>query len=360
MNYKSRIIKYGELRKGFAIGNDKYGIATYEQKERRKAFLSNPSGADDDDLYMYIAFDEDVPVGRSFYFRTRLKIDDKIIYAYSGSGFEVEDSYRKEGVGGYLMGDVLQMKGRNPGIAAGISDDAIPLFRRLKNTIFEFPRMMILYDTKPVLEKNGVKGMPLFLFSMCCNNLLRCYYSFTRLFQRSLRKYSIQKMAVVPSWIDDIVMNDGHKYAEVHDQKWMQWCLNNKFTTNPRDSQNFYAVYQGDIPVAFFFTKERFREEVKGMRNILVGSIVEWGVAKGCSLREIDLYRMALHQFSKGLTIVQTASNNRETIKKLKRMGFIHHGDHRITFKERKNAYSDASNEALWRLRFGYADLILF
>lgn len=360
MDYRSRIITYSELRKGFVVDNDKYGIATYEQEARRIAFLNNPSGADDNDIYMYLALDGDVPVGRTFYFRTRLLIGDKTIYAYSGSGFEVEESYRKEGVGGYLMGDVMQIKGRNPSLAAGISDDAIPLFRRLKNIIFEFPRMMLLTDSKPLLEKFGLKGFLLSLLSTCCNIVLHTYYGVTRWFYSTPKGYRIDRMTTVPSWVDDIVLNDGHKYAEVHDQKWLQWCLDHKFTTNPRDCQNFFAIFQGDIPVAFFFTKVRFREEVKGMHNVLIGSIVEWGVAKDCPLREIDLYRMALSHFTKDVSIIQAASNDTVTIRSLKRMGFVHHGDNRITFKERKNAYSDASNEALWRLRFGYADLILF
>jgi len=360
MDYRSRIITYGELRKGFVVENDKYGIASYEQEARRKAFLSNPSGAEEDDLFMYLALDGEVPVGRNMYFRTRFKVGDNIIYAYSGSGFEVEESYRKEGVGGYIIGDEFQMPGRSPGLAAGISDDAIPLFRRLKNTIFEFPRLMLLNDAKPLLGKMGLKGFVLSVSSSCVNIAFHGFYGFMRLFQRIPKGYTIRQLETVPIWVDEIVLNDGHKYGEVHDQKWLQWCLDNKFTSEPRDCQKFYAIYQEGNPVAFFVTKERYREEVKGMHNVLLGSIVEWGVTRDCQLREIDLNRMAMLTFPKDVSIIQTSSNDSDTVKKLKHMGFIHHGDNRITFKGRKKEFPDASDESLWRIRFGYADLILF
>jgi len=40
MEFESRIITYGDLRKGFHFDNDKYGIASYEYDTRRKTFLS--------------------------------------------------------------------------------------------------------------------------------------------------------------------------------------------------------------------------------------------------------------------------------------------------------------------------------
>ena len=360
MDYKSRIITYGELRKGFEVHNDKYGIVTYEQEARRKAFLANPSGAEDDDMFMYIAFDGDVPVGRNMYFRTRLKLGDNIIYAYSGSGFEVVEQYRKEGVGGYIVGDEQQMKGRNPGLAAGISDDAIPLFRRLKYIVFEYPRLMQINDAKPLLAKYGLKGFPLCIISKGCNILLHSYYGLVRLFSSRFNGYQVKQVNVVPDWIDDIVLNDGHKYAEVHDHQWLQWCLDNKFTDDPRDGQRFFAVHKEGKPIGFFMTKERYRDEVKGLRNVVMESLVEWGVVKDSTLKEIDLCRMALNHFHKNVTFIQMSSNDGYTIKKLKQMGFIHHGDNRIMFKDRKKIYIDASDESLWRLRLGYADLILF
>lgn len=360
MDYKSRIITYGELRKGFEVHNDKYGIATYEQEARRRAFLANPSGAEDDDMYMYIAFDGDVPVGRNMYFRTRLKVGDSIIYAYSGSGFEVVEQYRKEGVGGYIIGDELQMKGRNPGFGAGISDDAIPLFRRLKNTVFEYPRLMLLYDSKPLLSKMKLRGVLLSCISGCANLLLHGIYGIIRLFHRVPSGYSIRQVKTIPEWVDDIVLNDGHKYCEVHDKEWLQWCLDNKFTSDARDCQKFFAVYQEEKPVAFFMTKERYRDNLKGMKNVVLGTIVEWGNAMDCSLREIDLNMMALKTFSKGISIIQTSSNDEDTIHQLKRIGFVHHGYNRIMFKDRKKTYPDMYDESLWRIRYGYSDTILF
>ncbi len=363
MDYRSRIFTYGELRQGFVVENDKYGIASYEYNARRKAFLSNPTGSEDSDPFMFLAYDGDVPVGRNMFFKTRFKAGDIILTVHTGSAFMVEESYRKEGVGGYIFWDSRDLK-MFPGMAAGVSDDAIVLFRKLKNIIFEFPRMMQLRDMKPLLGKKGLRGYPLALIGGVGNLTLRCYYGLLRLVYHSPKGYSIRQLEKVPAWVNEITMNDGHKYGEVHDQPWLQWCLNNKFTSDSRDGQSFYGVYQDEKPVGFFMTKVRYRDELKGMHNVVLGSIVEWGVAKGCPLREIDLCWMALETFPQDVTIIQTASNDKETIQGLKHSGFIHQGDHRITFKETIKAKDrkllDAEDESLWRLRFGYADLILF
>lgn len=363
MDYKSRIITYGELRQGLIVEKDKYGIASYEYDARRKAFLSNPAGAEDEEPYMFLAFDGDVPVGRNMFFKTRLKVGDIVLTVHTGSSFYVEESYRKEGVGGFIFWDSRELN-LMPTLAAGISDDAIPLYKRMKHFIFEFPRMMLLRDTKPLLRKKGINGFLLSVTGCIGNMLLRCFYGILRLFNHLPKGYTFSRLEEVPEWVDDITMNDGHKYGEVHDHLWLQWCIDNKFTSNPHDGQAFYAVYQGEKPVGFFMTKVRYRDELKGMHNVVLGSIVEWGVVKDSPLREIDLYKMALDTFPKDVTIIQTASNDVETIKGLIRMGFIHKGDHRITFKESINKKNrtllDASEESLWRLRFGYADLVLF
>lgn len=363
MDYRSRIITYGELRKGFVVENDKYDVVSYEYEARRKAFLSNPAGPEDSEPFMFLALDGDIPVGRNMFFKTRLKVDNKIIVAHTGSSFHVEEEYRKEGVGGFIFWDARELN-LVPSLAAGVSDDAIVLFRRMKHYIFEFPRMMHLNDVKPLLGKKGLRGLPLTVVSNVGNVALRCYYGMLRLFCHTPKGYTVRQLDEVPEWVNEITMNDGHKYGEVHDQLWLQWCLDNKFTSDKRDGQAFYAVYQGEKSVGFFMTKVRYRDELKGMHNVVLGSIVEWGVVKGCPLREIDLYQMALRTFSNEVSIIQAASNDKETIKGLKRSGFFHQGDHRITFKEtlgKKNkTLLDASDETLWRLRFGYADLILF
>ena len=69
----------------------------------------------------------------------------------------------------------------------------------------------------------------------------------------------MKKEKKIPSWVNDITLKDGHKNMEIHDEKWLQWCLDYKFTNEPQDKQEFYSVYdKNGESKGFFMTKTRF------------------------------------------------------------------------------------------------------
>lgn len=360
MEFNSKIITYGDLRKGLHFQNDKYGIASYEYETRRKAFLSNPCAGADDDVFMYLVEADGVPVGRTMLFETRIKIGDDILPLYSGSSIRVEDSFQKYGLGGEIFAYGGTIKSRKLHLSAGISDMALPLYKVTKYHIFEFPKLLRINNTKPLLGKYGIKGMLQSILGIIANLPLRFYYFLTNGKPRKLKKqYTLEKVTMVPKWVDELTLNDGHKYAEVHDQKWLQWNLNNGFKGDKQDKQTFYIIKENDNPVGFVMTKERFREKTQGMKNILIGSIVEWGAYDETKLSEADIYRLVLDTFSKKVDILEVATNNTTTQKVLKRLGFIHHGNARIAFKDKTKQLTDSGDVSLWRLRYGYADVIM-
>lgn len=360
MEFNSRIVTYGELRQGLHFENDKYGIALYEYEPRRKTFLSNPCAGADDDVFMYLVEADGVPVGRTMLFDTRLKIGEEIVPLYSGSALQVEESYQKYGLGAEIFAFGRTIKKRKLNLSAGISDMALPLYQVMKYSIFEFPKLLLLRNTKPLLGKYGMKGGLQTVVGGLANILLRTYYCLTGYKTcRLKKKYSVEKIKTVPLWVDELVLNDGHKYAEVHDHLWLQWCLDNNFKGHERDIQSFYVVKRNNIPVGFVMTKERFRPEVQGMKNVMIGSIVEWGSKDENELCEADIYRLVLGAFSKDVAIIEAATNDKKTQCALKRLGFIHHGDAHIAFKDKTKQLTDSGDASLWRLRYGYADVIL-
>lgn len=360
MEFNSRIITYGDLRKGLTFENDKYGIASYEYEPRRKAFLSNPCAGADDDVFMYLVEAENVPVGRTMLFDTRIKVGNEILPLYSGSALQVEESYQKYGLGGEIFAYGGTIKKRKLNLSAGISDMALPLYKVTKYHIFEFPKLLRINNSRILLGKYGLKGFLLTTAGVLINYPLHIYYFLTKGKTRRLKKqYKLEKTEIVPQWVDDIVLNDGHKYAEVHDQKWLQWNLNNNFKGHERDVQSFYIIKKKEENVGFVMTKERFRPEVQGMKNVMIGSIVEWGSIDETKLNEANIYRLVLDTFAKDVDIIETATNNSDTQHELKRMGFIHHGDAHIAFKDKTKQLTDSGDVSLWRLRYGYADVIL-
>lgn len=360
MEFTSRIITYGDLRKGLHFVNDKYGIASYEYETRRKAFLSNPCAGADEDVFMYLVEADGVPVGRTMLFETRFKIGDEVLPLYSGSSIRVEDSFQKYGFGGEIFAFGGTIKNRKYHLSAGISDMALPLYKVTKYHIFEFPKLLRINNAKPLFGKYGIKGALQSILGAMANLPLRFYYFLTNGKSRKLKKqYTLEKLTTVPQWVDKLTLNDGHKYAEVHDQKWLQWNLNNGFKGDKQDKQAFFIIKENDNPVGFVMTKERFRENAQGMENVLIGSIVEWGAYDENKLNEGSIYRLALDTFSKDVDIIETATNSVATQKELKRLGFIHHGDAHIAFKDKTKQLTDSGDASLWRLRYGYADVIM-
>ena len=247
MEFKSRIITYGDLRKGLCFDNDKYGIVSYEYGPRRKTFLANPFAGSDEDVFMYLVEADGVPVGRTMLFETRLKVGEDILPLYSGSALQVEESYQKYGLGGEIFAYGGTIKKRKLNLSAGISDMALPLYKRTKYHIFEFPKFLRVNNSRALLGKYGLKGILLATASALVNFLLHLFYLLSKERTGKLKKqYTLEKTEVVPEWVDDIVLDERYKYAEVHDQKWLQWNLDNNFKGHERDIQSFYIIKLAD------------------------------------------------------------------------------------------------------------------
>jgi hypothetical protein len=59
-------ITYFQLKDGYKVSNDKYGIASYESDARRECYLANPNLIDYSKTYLYLGLVDDIPVGGVF------------------------------------------------------------------------------------------------------------------------------------------------------------------------------------------------------------------------------------------------------------------------------------------------------
>ena len=232
----------------------------------------------------------------------------------------------------------------------------------MKYHILEFPRMMLLCDTYPVIASMGLPLTLTKILSLLANIPLNLWNNYNIRRSKNLKKkFDVRKESIIPDWIDDMVLNDGHKYMEVHDKAWLQWNLDNNFKGDKEDIQSFYSIYKDGKPKGFFMTKERYRAEAGGrLKDFVLGAIVEWGISKDSdTLSETMIYKMALSTFTNKVGIIEFATADNDTCRQMKMWGFIHHGYAHIAFKDRKKTCNDASDIDLWRVRYGYADVIL-
>ncbi len=362
MEVTKRVITYKELLENtYHVENDKYDIAAYLTESRRQAFLHNPNLKDYDKPVQNLYQVDGVVVGGSMGYETLFKNDSEMYPAQGGSALETHKDYRHLGIGVDAMLNSLQNRDYDYIIYGGISPMALPIYRKLRYVVFEFPRMMLIQNSRSLVEArigNGAIGKMstcLLNFPLKLLKIINCYRS--KLLQK---KFEVRKETIVPRWVDRLILEDGHKYMEVHDSRWLQWNLDYNFKRMPQDRQAFYTVWKDGEPIGFFMTKERFRELAGGiLKNVLIGSIVEWGTALPDILTEEKLNKMAISTFSSCVDIIEFATTDLIVVKTMKKWGFISHGFAHIVFKDKTKKLKDTSDINLWRIRYGYADVIL-
>ncbi len=360
MEIETQLVTYKELKEGFKIKNDNHQMSQLCGSALQRTFLANPFLIDYNKTFMYISRVNQVAAGIAMWYPTKVKAGDEIVDAEGSSTLEVYEEYRKLAIGADIVMYPIVSNQHHFLIYAGISEQALKIYKKLKFSIFEYPRSMQIRNLRSLFESKGIKGALLKVMTAVGNVILRGYYSIANSIASSYKQYQVKQLKTVPKWVNEIVLNDGHKYMELHDQTWLQWNLENNLHNEKDDKQSFYAVYEQEKPVAFFMTKERFRDIAGGeLRDIVIGSIMEWGVAAGCSIGESDLYVMASKTFSKKTDIVEFATTDGITLKKMKRMGFIPHGNAHIAVKDLTYGYKDYKDINNWRIRFGYADVLL-
>lgn len=363
MNVEPILITYKQIRNNtYTIADDPYQIASYVLTPSRiTTGINCPFNISEDNCAFFFVNVDGVVAARAQHFGTQFYAGGEIIPSGTASSLETAEPYRSLAIGAEVMLFAITNKEYTTFITSGISEMALPLYKKLRYHVLEFPRIMQLRNGRCILESRGWKGSLLKIGGFLVNIPLKVINKLTEhKGQKLLKDYQIEKVTKVPDWVDDMVLKDGHKYMEAHDHRWLQWNLDFNFRDLSQNIQSFYIIKDSGYPIGFFMTKERFRERVGGaLKNVLVGSIVEWGMTNGNKLSEADIYKMAMTTFTPKVDIVETATASPKTVKEMKFCGFIPHGYAHIAFKDKKNQYKDASDIDLWRIRYGYADVIL-
>jgi len=357
-------ISYGELReKEWLTDNDHYGLAAFVDDNVRQTFLNNPNNDNDTKTSILFAIDEGVVVGRHLLYGTAIKDGDSIIKAQSSGSTEVHESQRGKGIGSMINQWTLNNDEYPMYICSLLSPACLRIMEKKENDciIFDFPELVRIVNTEAAFAVRGLKGFPLILFKNLSNFFIRLFNLSNGFRLRRLKKkYDIRKEVMVPEWAGRMCLNDGHKYGEYHDTTWLQWNLIHNLSGKTEDVQSFYAIYNKttNIPVGFFFTKERVRDDIKKC-HMVCGTICEWASIDD-ELSEADINLLAVPTFSPNVYHIRTVSDDKDTVKRLKHYGFIGHGSMQMGFKDKLKQYPDMANQRLWRIRFGCCNSIVY
>lgn len=360
MDIQLQTITIKDIKEGIKIEKDDHGLYENDFLVRRKnIFLNNPFWEDDMTAAAYLIRANGVVVGHLFPFPTRIKVGNQIVSASSASDLFVIKEYNQYAAGADLVMAPIRDKRFSAIILADISADGMDCYHAFRFHDFALPKMIQPRNSQFIFQNYGLKGAPMRVTSGFVNVFLKPLICLSNLIlRRYAAKYKIVKMTKVPAWVDNMVMNDGHKYAEVHDQKWLQWCLDNTTFCPDDHKKYFYAIYNKQSqPIGFFVNYEVVTNiSNRNINNLKQGTVMEWGSYDEKKFSEYDITRIAIASFSRDLSLVQFASLNQSVLKKMRKYGCIRHNYHHVVVKDTSKKLKDISDPDLWRLRFGYAD----
>lgn len=357
---EKEIVTFNDIKKGYVLANDNSGIGAYTLNPRIiKVFLENPSLKDYTKcMILFIRVDGKI-AGRSMFYPTRLKVEEDVVIAQSGSSLFVSPEYRHLALGLDIMRYPLESKDYPFIVYAGISKMALPMYKALRFNVFSFPQYWQPRRCDFVLKSKGLHGIPLILCSSIINVSIKCINYFVRVLQKlRLRNYIVRELNEVPEWVDEIISKDEHKYAEVHDRRWMQWTLNNNFFGKEHDKQGFFEVNKNGKILGFFMIKVRnWNLPEHNIDQVVFGSVYEWGSFDEDILNEYDIYCLANMILPQEVDIFNITTDSSATEKKIRHLFMFKHGNTHIVNKDLSKSHPDAREPSNWRMRMGYADV---
>ncbi len=357
-------ISYGQLVNGeFEYTGDEYKILSgYLTEAVVRALLSNPNYSDSSKSVLNLIICDGAIVGRTMMMPTKIKSGNDYMIAQTVGGIEISKDFRGKGFGKMIVQDTWQNSEYPLCIGQLYSSGASSIIRKLGITVFEKPLYVKMCRTRSLLISKGITGFKFKIQELIGDFLFKLNDLPNKIKLRRLKKkYSIKKDIYVPTWTESMTLFDGHKYCEVHNRDWLQWNLDNRFTENQNDSNAFYGVYDmSGSPCGFFMTKVRYEENKEGVyKNIIRGTIVEWGSFDERVLTEVDLNRLAVSTFSSKVDKINTVISTIGIDCEIKKMGFEYRGMFQMSFQGDNNVEKDVYEQDKWRIRYGGANTIL-
>lgn len=352
-------ITYGQLVEDtWLTDDDRYGIASFVDANVRETFSQNPNNTDASKTAVLLIVNDGIVVGRSLLYGTKIKTGDDIIDAQSFGSIEVHESQRGKGMGTKIANYSLENDEYPIFLCSLLSDACDSIMRKSDCTLSYYPEMIKLINMESAFVCRGLKGFPLKLCAGLSNVFLGIVNIPTKTRIRRLKKkYCLKIENDIPEWAGEMCTNDGHKFAELHDNAWLKWNLKYNLTGKPQDKQAFYSIYKDDKPVGFLFTKERLRDDVSS--EMIIGTLCEWASVDE-ELTETDINLLAFSTFDKKCYYMRTASNNLRICNEMQEYWFTNHGKMQMGIKDKFNQYPDMTVMANWRIRFGCCNSILY
>lgn len=338
-------------------------IDRYFTKCQKDVFVANPF-AELDDPALLLAVRGDEVLGSVFTFPLEISLKSgRLFKVCAGSTLFVNPKSRGMGIGSSLTIRRLQLTKDKIAIASGLSGMSLPIFKKKGFDVFPLKRYIFLKNSRPVIEMFFTRGYLVKIGTIVTN----CFVSLWRLllqFQVGLiyKGLSVIEILEATQEVEDIVNQDKSLFRENHTKEWFNWVLKGGFVDDYRSKQHLFLVKDEEKTIAFFMTKERFHKEAshRGFKNVILGSVIEWGILENIKLTENQLLLLALLSFGKHVDAVEICSAYDSINRFLKHRLLIQVGESNFAIKAADDSplqqYPEYHKQGSWRIRPAASD----
>lgn len=301
-------------------------------------------------------------VGSETHFPIILELDKQEYPSVSGHGLSVSVNHRGLGLGTRLTDQRLDYSNTKSLLLCDASQMHLPILKKLGAIIFLMPRMILLRHSFSVIENKTNKIIAKCLAPIVDIFLKIPYRLVKRRIRKKTRKLCIRELERAPGTIENIISSDLHPFKEKHSCEWFNWVKNYSLVEDNSIIKKLYGVYHNNELVGFFMTKQRFYPQAshRGYKNVVMGSIMEWGTINNSIITDNDLCLLALLSFDKEVDAIELCCTDEESAKYFKKLGLIQVGNGNVVIRYRNNSplneikYLDRQSN--WRLRPAMGD----
>jgi len=278
---------------------DSDAIVQYGDPKKLAVFAANPFCRGGDPVTRIVLTADGAVAGGEYVYPVDILADGKIVACGSGSETSVKEEYRKSAVGlEFLSSEGPIEESSQISLGCGMAQRYARIHKLFGYKIFPMPRLMAVFRSRSVVEMYVPHCLVAALSVFVDIGLLLWWRMVALRGALQLRGYEIREVksgeAELLSRIAELVQSDGKRFKENHCAEWFYWHMTQSF--RKEGPARLYAVQKNGSPVAFFMTKRRFYAQAssRGFKNVMLGSVIEWGVKQGMERMLVPVVRAAV------------------------------------------------------------------
>jgi hypothetical protein len=331
--------------------DDPRGICRFDPKQLT-ALQENPFRQDKTEPVQLVGTVDGCAAGTIMFLGGEIVIDGNVFPVAWCSGLYVIPEYRNSLLGISLIKEAR----RSCNIVGGsrVGQAALPLFRRLGWLGIPLSRYILPCKSRPVLDYYLGPGKPAAVISAISDRTLFLH----RWILKGREKISCSNLRCepaesMPDSLDPALANLNSPFGCHRSSRWLNWILQNSLVVDPRYKKQLYLVHdRDDRIVAYFVTRVKFQERVSsgGLKDLLAGSVLDWGIFDASTVSEELLWLMATNILTReGVDVVEICEASPKAAMPL---GFRKFGHHWLVLYSDPNGPTINEDQIrLWKLR---------